>query len=111
MTFVVLLAVIVPASCGSAVYVHTLWEAGNARCGGEMAEYGGWGIGFNGETDAFVCSVHDAQVRVVAQKEVPIENVLGRLGRVPFVPALIAHELESVDGDHWEKLERPGSAR
>jgi hypothetical protein len=54
-----------PAACGSAMYVHALWEAGNRRCGDEVqpGAYGGWGVGFNGETDAFVCTVRDAKLR------------------------------------------------
>jgi hypothetical protein len=55
-------------------------EFGLYRCGEELAgyrdgialaQYGGWHLGLNGETDAFVCTVRDAQVRVVAQRRCP----------------------------------------
>jgi hypothetical protein len=102
--FVVVVPVITLGACGSAVYTKALWEAGNVRCGQEMERYGGWGIGFNGETDAFVCLVTDAKVRVVARREVPVTEVLGKAGRVPLVPELSAHAMEAVDGDHWDGL-------
>jgi hypothetical protein len=90
-----------PAACGSAIYVHALWEAGNRRCGDEVqpGAYGGWGVGFNGETDAFVCTVRDAKLRVVAQKEIPLEEVMGTSGHWPLFRRLIAADLESVDAD------------
>jgi hypothetical protein len=87
------------AACSSVLYIRTLWEAGNYRCGKVMEEYGGWHIGFNGETDAFVCTVHDAKLRVVAEREIPVENVMGKSGGWPLFPELIAHELEAVDDD------------
>ena len=70
------------------MYIHGLWEAGNHRCGQELGRRhgealqrrGGWGIGFNGETDAFVCTVQDAKLRLVAREEIPVERVLGRSG-------------------------------
>jgi hypothetical protein len=88
-------------ACGSVMYDHALWEAGNRRCGEVLrpGQSGGWSIGFNGRTDAFVCTIHDAKVRVVARKEVPVEDVMGASGAVPYLPALIAHELEAVDDD------------
>jgi len=86
-------------ACSSGLYIRALWEAGDHRCGNEMAEYGGWGIGFNGESDAFVCTVHDADLRVVAQREVPVEEVMGRSGSWPFAPALAAYGMEEVDDD------------
>jgi hypothetical protein len=95
-------------ACSSELYVRTLWDSGSYRCGKELAQYGGgealsryggWHVGFNGKTDAFVCTVRDAKVRVVAQKDVPVEQLMGRSGSWPLFPALIAHELESVDGD------------
>jgi hypothetical protein len=91
--------VMVLGACGSTMYVYALWEAGNYRCGEEMQRYGGWGIGFNGKTDAFVCTVRDAKLRVVAGKEIPVEKVMGASGGWPFFPELIAYELEGVDGD------------
>jgi hypothetical protein len=87
------------AACSSTMYVHTLWEAGNYRCAKVMESYSGWHIGFNGETDAFVCTVHDANLRVVAQQEIPVERVMGKSGRWPYFPQLVAYELEAVDGD------------
>ena len=90
------------------MYVHALWTSGFDRCEKELAEYrggnalarhGGYHVGFNGETDAFVCEVRDAKVRVVAQTELPVEQLMGRSGNWPLFPALIAHELEVVDGD------------
>jgi hypothetical protein len=86
-------------ACTSTMYVHTLWEAGNNRCGELMGSYGGWQIGFNGRTDDFVCTVRDAKLRVVAQTEIPVENVMGRSGGWPFFPQLVAHELEDIDGE------------
>jgi len=86
-------------SCGSLLYVHALWEAGNRRCGEALAEYGGWSVGFDGRTDAFVCTVHDAELRVVARKDIPVEQVMGSSGGWPLFPELIAHELEAVDED------------
>ncbi len=86
-------------ACSSGLYIRALWEAGDRRCGNEMAEYGGWHIGFNGESDAFVCTVRDADLRVVAQKEVPVEDVMGRSGSWPLAPALAAYAMEDVDGD------------
>lgn len=89
------------AACGSMVYVHALWEAGNRRCGEEIepGRYGGWSIGFNGDTDAFVCTVRDAKLRVVAREEIPVEQVMGKSGRWPIFRRLIADELEAVDAD------------
>lgn len=95
-------------ACSSALYIRALWTSGNYRCGEALARYGGgkalsrydgWHIGFNGKTDAFVCTVYDVKVRVVAQKEIPVEQLMGRSGSLPLFPALMAHELESVDGD------------
>lgn len=91
--------VMVLGGCASAMYVHVLWEEGAQRCGQEMAGYSGWSVGFNGRTDAFVCTVNDAKLRVLARKEVPVEKVMGTSGAWPFFPALIAHELEAVDDD------------
>lgn len=86
-------------ACGSAMYIHVLWESGNHRCGREMEKYSGWGIEFNGRTDAFVCTVDDARGRVVARQEIPVEDLMGRSGSWPLFPDLVAHELESVDLD------------
>jgi hypothetical protein len=103
----VLAAVIFVGGCGSVVYVHTIWEAGNHRCGTALGKaagkkldrHGGWHIGFNGQSDAFVCTVNDAKLRVVAQTEVPVQKVLGGSGRLPLWPELMAHALEAVDDD------------
>jgi hypothetical protein len=92
-----LVVVLLVGACSSAVYVKTLWEAGNVRCGKEMGQYGGWGIGFNGDTDSFVCTVRDARLQIVAEKEIRVEKLMGRSGSLPFFPALVAHELEAVD--------------
>jgi len=95
---VVLLTLFVGA-CSSGMYVHVMWDNGNDRCGEKMGQYGGWAIGFNGETDAFVCTVDDAKGRVVAQEEIPVEEVMGRSGGWPLFPELVAYALEDVDGD------------
>ena len=81
------------------MYVHALWEAGFHRCGKEMERYGGYHMGFNGETDAFVCTYRNSNARVVVRKEIPVGNVMGDSGGWPLFPELIAHELEVVDGD------------
>jgi hypothetical protein len=86
-------------SCSSFLYVRALWEAGLHRCGKEMAQYGGWHVGFNGQSDAFICTVRDARLRVVAQKEVPVEDVMGWSGSLPVLPAVVAYGLEDVDED------------
>jgi hypothetical protein len=91
--------VILVGGCGSVMYLHALWETGNHRCGEQMMGYSGWHIGFNGETDAFVCTVRDGNLRAVAQKEIPVENVMGTSGRLPLFPELIAYGLEGIDGD------------
>lgn len=96
--FVISVLLVVLGGCASVAYVHTLWESGNFRCGKTMRS-DGWGIGFNGKTDAFVCTVNDAQGRVVAQREIPVEEVMGKSGGWPYFPALVAHELEAVDAD------------
>jgi hypothetical protein len=97
---IVVLAMVVGA-CGSVMYDHALWEAGNRRCGEALkpGEYGGWSITFNGRTDAFVCTIRDVKLRHVARTEVPVEGVMGTSGGWPYFPALIAHELEAVDRD------------
>jgi hypothetical protein len=94
-------AAMVLGACASVMYVHTLWEAGNYRCGTQITAeaYSGWGISFNGRTDAFVCTVRDDKFHVVARKEIPVGEVMGASGGWPFFPDLIAHELEAVDGD------------
>ena len=102
MFFVVIVPVLTLGACGSGVYAHGLWEAGNNRCGREMEGYGGWRIGFNGDTDSFICSVHDAKGRVVARREVPVEEVIGRSSRLPLLPELSAHAMEAIDADHGE---------
>jgi hypothetical protein len=51
------------------------------------------------ELETAMAPVRDGQVRVVAQKEVPVEQLMGRSGSWPLFPALIAPELENVDGD------------
>jgi hypothetical protein len=103
----VLATVIFVGGCGSVVYTHAIWEAGNRRCGKELGKKapnelqrrGGWAVGFDGESDAFVCTIYDSKVRVVAQTEVPVQKVLGGSGGLPLWPELMAHELEAVDDD------------
>jgi hypothetical protein len=100
--------VVLPGACSGGLYVRALWSSGFYHCerelaryggGKALAQYGGYHVGFNGETDAFVCTVRDAKVRVVAQTEIPVERLMGRSGSWPLFPELIAHELEGVDGD------------
>jgi hypothetical protein len=97
--FVVVVPTLTLGACASGIYAHGLWEAGFNRCAKEMERYGGAGISFNGETDSFVCSVRDAKGRVVAEREVPVESVLGRSSRLPLLPELSAHAMESIDAD------------
>jgi hypothetical protein len=96
-----LVVVVCMVACSSAVYVKTLWEAGNDRCGkelpGKKVAQHGWGIEFNGGSDAFVCTVRNARLQIVAEKEIPVEKLMGRSGSLPFFRALVAHELEAVD--------------
>jgi hypothetical protein len=93
-----LVVVLFVGACSS-VYVKALWEAGDERCGKELAHYGGWEIGFSGDTDAFVCTVRDARLRIVAEKEIPVGKLIGRSGAWPYFSALVAHELEAIDKD------------
>jgi hypothetical protein len=98
---VAVLVPVVTVLCASVslMYAHTLWEAGNDRCGESMGRYGGWGIGFNGRTDAFVCTARDARGRVVARREVPVEHVMGNSGGWPLAPSLAGLAMEAVDDD------------
>jgi hypothetical protein len=93
--------VMVLGACASVMYVHTLWEAGSYHCGKQVTAeaYSGWGISFNGRTDAFVCTLRDDKFQVVARNEIPVGEVMGTSGSWPLFPALIAHELEAVDDD------------
>jgi hypothetical protein len=98
----VLLPFVLPAAFASALLGHGLWEAGFNRCGEEMARYSGWATRFNGDGDSFVCVVVDAKGQTVARKEVPVKDVLGKLGHIPLVPELSAHAMELADSDHLD---------
>jgi hypothetical protein len=95
---IVLLTLFVGA-CGSGMYLHALWETGANRCSERMQRYGGSAFGFHGDTDTYVCTVHDAKLRVVAQEEIPVGDLMGRSGSWPLFPELVAYGLEEIDGD------------
>jgi hypothetical protein len=91
--------VLLVGACTSGVYLHTMWEAGTQRCERLHPEWVGATYGFDGGADEFECMLVSAKGRTLASDAVPLEEVMGRSGRLVWFRALVAYELEKIDGD------------
>jgi hypothetical protein len=92
--------VLLLGACGSAMYVHAIWERAVDQCGlHAQSPATGWHIEFDGGKDVFVCEYRRNEVRRVGQRELAPEEYMGSSGSWPVFSDLIAYELEAIDGD------------